>query len=118
MFPGGQASGGKTGEFVWTRSARARLWQHLFGRITDQPSCLPVNHDTVGDGMRRSWNGKRRNRRFQWLGCAVAIGVILVSSGCRRETQTTASSIYGQIENEFVLGNLPTALEHSNEALR
>ena len=43
---------------------------------------------------------------------------MLVSSGCRRETQTTASSIYGEIEKEFVLGNLPTALEHSNQASR
>ncbi len=43
---------------------------------------------------------------------------MLVSSGCRRETQTTASSIYGQIEKEFILGDLPTSLEHSNEASR
>jgi len=44
--------------------------------------------------------------------------VLLVSPGCKRESQATADSTYRQVEKEFVSGDLPKALKDSQEAYR
>src|SRR5260370_24553199 len=120
MFPGGQASGGEARKFLWARDTRSRLWQHIFGRVVGQSSCLPTDHDSAGDGMRQRRNDERRNLRFKWGYLSVKIGstVLLVCIGCRHERQVTPDATYNGIEKEFISGNLPAAREKAEETHR
>src|SRR5271154_6017349 len=120
VFPGERAAGSEVWNNVWPRNARAWFRKYLLLRTHRRPQFLPAYHDEDRDGMHGRRHCKRRIGLLKWCHHTVAIGamVVLVSLGCRRESQKPPEAVYAGIEKEFLSGELSKAQQHAEDAYR
>ena len=118
MLPGGGRRGSEGCDESRACDYRARIWHSLSWRSQPRSSFFPANDDTDGTRLPCDRELEFRFFPFKWKHRSIAIAavVVLACVGCKRTPQVTPDAVFGQIEKEFIAGELSKARQHSEEA--